>query len=327
MKRTSLLRTLPLVLLLAALTGCSKDDDPVSPGNNNNNNNNNNSGTVTVKITAPATSAFVGDTLLMAATVTGSTNTGVTWSVDPAVGAIDAQGRYIAPATITGDSVVVTVKAASAADTKATATSTITVKGPGFTTTMPGLGSTFVEHIYATDSLGNKIDGTDNDNITSVAFINSTYGGVSGVTALRRSPGGDTVFLRYDHTGDIFYASSNILGIDGMPVWLRIPAGTRISRSGTLISSTDYTYTYTATYEGRESFMVGTSTLDGVKIKVKTIGARTGANMRTVTTEIDYLYIPSIGWFGKESDLITRVDQDGTSVIGTVSALTSYVLR
>ncbi len=90
---------------------------------------------VTVSL-SPATATVVsGATQQFTATVTGSTNTAVTWSISgtgctgAACGAISANGLYTAPAVVPNPNTV-TVSAASQADGKKSATSTVTISAP-----------------------------------------------------------------------------------------------------------------------------------------------------------------------------------------------------
>jgi len=62
----------------------------------------------------------------LSATVTGSTNTAVTWSLAPTMGTISASGMYTAPATLSASQTVV-VKATSVADPTKAATSSMTL--------------------------------------------------------------------------------------------------------------------------------------------------------------------------------------------------------
>jgi uncharacterized protein YjdB len=68
-----------------------------------------------------------GQTVQLAATVTGTTNTAVTWSVTPAVGTVTAGGLYTPPATIASRQVI-TVTATSAQDNTRNATAAITLE-------------------------------------------------------------------------------------------------------------------------------------------------------------------------------------------------------
>jgi hypothetical protein len=60
------------------------------------------------------------------ASVTGTANTGVTWSVSPAVGSISPMGIYAAPSSIAGAQTVI-VRATSLADATKSATATVTL--------------------------------------------------------------------------------------------------------------------------------------------------------------------------------------------------------
>jgi len=90
-----------------------------------------------VAITVSPASANVraGATKSFSATVTGSTNTSVTWQVNgvaggsAAAGTISSSGMYSAPNTVPGSNTV-TVRAVSSADATATATSDVTLQNP-----------------------------------------------------------------------------------------------------------------------------------------------------------------------------------------------------
>ena len=73
------------------------------------------------------------------ATVGGTTNTGVTWSMAPATGTISSSGLYTAPSTILSTSSV-TVTATSVADATKSAFATVTLIPPVqiTTTSLPG---------------------------------------------------------------------------------------------------------------------------------------------------------------------------------------------
>jgi len=76
-----------------------------------------------VTLTPSATQQF-------SAAVTGSTNTGVIWSLNPLMGSIDQNGVYTAPASL-GSSQAVTVIAQSAADPTKMASASLTVQPTG----------------------------------------------------------------------------------------------------------------------------------------------------------------------------------------------------
>ncbi|MBL8227480.1 MAG: Ig-like domain-containing protein [Bryobacterales bacterium] len=84
-----------------------------------------------VSVTVSPTSASVtaGQTRQFAATVTGASNTAVTWSVMPALGSVSATGLYTAPANLVSAQTV-TVRATSVADGTKSAGATVTVNPP-----------------------------------------------------------------------------------------------------------------------------------------------------------------------------------------------------
>jgi alpha-tubulin suppressor-like RCC1 family protein/uncharacterized protein YjbI with pentapeptide repeats len=86
-------------------------------------------GVVTVAIVPLAVDPTVGTPLTISATVTGSTNTGVTWSVSPAGATIAQDGSFLA--TVRGN---YTVTATSQADPTKSASTVVTAWGPFFTT-------------------------------------------------------------------------------------------------------------------------------------------------------------------------------------------------
>ena len=81
---------------------------------------------VTVLLTPSTTSLTISQTQQFTTTVTGTANTGVTWSLSPAVGTISSTGLYIAPASVTGTQNV-SVIATSTADPTKSASSTISL--------------------------------------------------------------------------------------------------------------------------------------------------------------------------------------------------------
>jgi len=83
---------------------------------------------VTVSVAPTSvTTLYVGQSQTFTATVTNTSNTGVTWSVNPAgAGTITTGGVYTAPATLSSQQIV-TVTAASVADSTRTASATITL--------------------------------------------------------------------------------------------------------------------------------------------------------------------------------------------------------
>jgi hypothetical protein len=86
---------------------------------------------ITISVAPTAASVAVGNTQQFAATVTGTSNAAVTWSVagGAANGTISSTGLYTAPAT-TPNPPQATVTATSQADSTKSASATVTVTGP-----------------------------------------------------------------------------------------------------------------------------------------------------------------------------------------------------
>jgi hypothetical protein len=85
----------------------------------------------TVSLTQSQTQAFT-------ATVAGTSNTAVTWSLTPALGTISATGVYTAPASVVSAQTV-TVTAASVADPAVSATATVSLAPPVSVSVTPGI--------------------------------------------------------------------------------------------------------------------------------------------------------------------------------------------
>src|SRR5579872_774428 len=103
------------------------------------------SGVVSVAVAPAAAALSVSQQQQFTATLTGTSNTAVTWSVNgiaggnSALGIISSAGLYTAPAAAPSPNAV-TVKATSAADTTKSASATITINSPVTfaTTSLPG---------------------------------------------------------------------------------------------------------------------------------------------------------------------------------------------
>ena len=89
--------------------------------------------TVAVSVSPSTASVSAGQTLQFSATVTGTTNTGVTWSVlGGGPGTISASGLYTAPGTVTGTQSA-TIVATSQASSTVSGRATVTLSGtPAF---------------------------------------------------------------------------------------------------------------------------------------------------------------------------------------------------
>lgn len=95
-------------------------------------------GTVSISVSPVTVSLQAGQGQTFAASVSGSTNTAVNWSMSPSVGSLTSGGVYTAPASVTTQQTVV-VTATSAADSTKSATATVTLTA---TTPAPAVGIT-----------------------------------------------------------------------------------------------------------------------------------------------------------------------------------------
>ncbi|MDX2150588.1 MAG: Ig-like domain-containing protein, partial [Bryobacteraceae bacterium] len=81
---------------------------------------------VAVTVSPVTTTLVAGGTAQFRSTVRWTTSSGVTWSVQPALGTVDATGLYRAPASVSGNQTV-TITARSTADPTRASTATVTV--------------------------------------------------------------------------------------------------------------------------------------------------------------------------------------------------------
>ena len=101
--------------------------------------------TISVSVTSPTSSVFLGASVTLASNVTGTTNTAVTWSVNQvtggnaAVGTITAAGIFTAPG-ILPQPASATITATSVADASASGSVVLTIAS-GFTITVSGPAS------------------------------------------------------------------------------------------------------------------------------------------------------------------------------------------
>jgi hypothetical protein len=172
----------------------------------------NNAGGTTVTLTlSGATSVTLGSSSQYTATVTGSSNTGVTWSVegivggDSAYGYITTNGRYTAPANASGSSKV-TIKATSVADPSVAQGMAITLIAPAppsgggpVTLTLTGAASVT---LGSSSQYSATVSGSTNTAVTwsvnGVAGGNATDGSISAgglYTAPATAPQSSTVTI------------------------------------------------------------------------------------------------------------------------------------
>ena len=164
---------------------------------------------VTVTVSPTSANVRAGDSYTFQASVSGTTNTSVTWSVNgtnggtSATGTIDANGKYTAPANLPNPNTV-NVKATSAADTSASGASNVTLMNP--TPTITGInpaatntgsftltvtGSKFVSGAKVLLN-GSTLSTTVNSAAQLTATGNATSAGTYSVSVQNPDPGSST---------------------------------------------------------------------------------------------------------------------------------------
>lgn len=119
-------QALPAFLVAVFVAACS------SSSQNNNNNGGGGSSAVSVSVSPGSVSVIIGESTGFTATVTGTTNTAVTWEVNDVAGGnatfgtISTAGNYTAPASVPNPAGV-TIKAVSQADTNKAGTASATI--------------------------------------------------------------------------------------------------------------------------------------------------------------------------------------------------------
>jgi hypothetical protein len=179
--------------------------------------------TVSVSVSPASASLSAGATKQFTASVGGSSNTAVTWSLSSAIGSISSTGLYTAPSTASTQQTV-TVIATSQADSTKTASATVTIapsssssgssSGTGSGTTA---GSTVglwtfdtstLSGSTALDSSGNGLNGTMY-NVTQVAGAVNQALSFNGSTSLVSVPYSTKYQLRNSMTVSAWIKTTN----------------------------------------------------------------------------------------------------------------------
>ena len=179
--KKNLLAIVGVVLAAFTLVGCG--------GNNTFNPNLNNGGTPIVTISVSPTSKTLGTstTFQFTASVSGSTNTGVTWSVlqHSGSGSVDSTGLYTSPAGATSD----TVRATSVADPTKHADATVTVQAAPITISITPTTQTL--SVSSTFQFSATVSGSTNTAVTWSVIAHTGAGSV-GTNGLYSAPSGAT---------------------------------------------------------------------------------------------------------------------------------------
>jgi hypothetical protein len=200
-------RFLPLIVLTAIVwAGCGGKKSTPAAG---------------VAITISPTSASVagGATQSFTATVTGSTNTAVTWQVngenggDAIIGTVSSTGLYTAP-NVLPTTTTVTVTATSQADTTMVASALVTLTAPAVTITLSPTSATlaagatqqFTPTVTVTGSSNNAVTWT----VNGIAGGNATVGTIdsTGLYTAPASPPNTAITVRATSQANTQFSAS-----------------------------------------------------------------------------------------------------------------------
>jgi hypothetical protein len=194
---------------------------------------------VAVSLSPGSASVNGGQTATFAPTVTGTANTAVTWSINPAVGTI-ANGVYQAPAIIVSQQNII-VSAASAADRTKTATATVSLQPVGVTVgpAVVSLGAS------ASATFSASVTGTSNPAVTWSLnpALGTVVNGIYTAPATISSPQTVTVSAASIVDSTKTATATVTLTADSNPVTLPLevvgPDGTTVSASVTIPSGSN----------------------------------------------------------------------------------------
>jgi hypothetical protein len=137
---------------------------------------------ISVAVSPSTANVRVGNSASFSATVSGTTNTAVSWSVNDTpggsslLGTIDSSGKYTAPATLPSPNIL-TVKATSSADTSKSSTSSVTLMNPTPVLTGISPASTNLGNFSLTVTGSNFVSGAQvllSNSALSTTFVSST---------------------------------------------------------------------------------------------------------------------------------------------------------
>lgn len=174
---------LSLLSFLILLAGCGGSNSSTSPPQS-----------VTVMVSSSSSSALLGNTQQLTATVTGTSNTAVTWSVNgvpggnSTAGTISSAGLYTAPQDLPNPATV-KIQATSEANSSASDSVVLTISsdiGVTVATNPPGMSSVFpggMVQLLATITSAGHPDTNVNGTVNGVPNGNSTVGTIATTSA------------------------------------------------------------------------------------------------------------------------------------------------
>jgi len=144
---------------------------------------------ITIRVSPTTADVLPGKQQKFTSTITGNSNTGVSWAVagitggNSTVGTIDSQGLYTAPATVTTAPEGIAITATAAVDATKTAQATVTLHKSVSISLAPGSASveTFGQQKF-TASVTGDANATFAWQVNGIAGGNQTYGAIAEIT-------------------------------------------------------------------------------------------------------------------------------------------------
>ena len=220
------------------------------------------SATATVNITAapipvsvsvsPATvSVQAGNSQTFTATVSGSTNTAVTWSVSPTAGSISAAGVYTVPANTPAQTVI--VKAISIADPTKSATATVNITAAPVPVSVSVSPATVSVQAGNSQTFTATVSGSTNTAVTW--SVSPTAGSISaaGVYTVPANTPAQTVIVKAISIADPTKSATATVNITAAPVpvsvsvspaTVSVQAGNSQTFTATVLGSTNTAVTW-----------------------------------------------------------------------------------
>ena len=185
---------------------------------------------VSMTVTPSGANLRASGTQQFTPTVTGSANTGVSWSISPQVGTISATGMYTAPATL-NSAQTITVTATSAADSTKTATASITLTPVVSVTMTPSSASLTASR---TQQFTPTVTGSAN---TSVSWSLSPQVGTISTSGLYTAPaalnGAQTITVTATSAADSTKTATASITLTPVVSVTMTPSSASLAASGT----------------------------------------------------------------------------------------------
>lgn len=193
---------------------------------------------IAITLTPASATVQAGQQSTLTATVTGTTNTAVTWALSPNFGTI-SNGVYTAPASVTQNTTV-TVTARSAADTNRSATSTLSVT-PGSAQAPPPTQSTLTMPIEVYGPNGFVVSRQFTANATQASGAQRLYLQVHGLNFAQEASVqvNNAAWVELNDTNYQLYPLDRIYGGVGggfstVRGTVTLPAGTVVNGTNTI---------------------------------------------------------------------------------------------